>query len=945
MDLDVSILLAQQKMSPEKRQRLSQRLLERSQGASLRPKIKRNKNEERVLSFAQERLWFLWQMDPNSVAQNRPTHFRIHGPLRTGILEHALNEIIRRHEGLRSRFAIRDGRPSIQIAPCQDLELAVTELSHESPGMAEEQLRQLAAGKVRESFDLEQGPLVRAELVRINPDDHVLLLVFHHIVFDAWSGERLTLELAHYYQMLLFGSGHAGEPQAHEYADFAAWQHRMLEQGFWEEDLRYWKLELGGKLPLLQFGPGSDRPRATNGFGYRHSFELNSGLTDRLTVLGRTEKATLFMVLLAAFKVLLFRWTGENDLIVGCPISGRTEMATEPLMGCFINILAMRNLLEEQITFQDWLIKVRDKSLKAFNHQGLPFEKVVDAVKPVRNLNNTPVYQTVFNFRNIPSVSAQAGDLLFAAWDNPECMAEFDLALDVKVMQEGLRCAWIVKDGLFQNLELERMERQFQELLEEVAYSPTKLLAGLGPLECRTGPLGVSPSNPKKDSSGITDSPAVVQPAVSEQSVPLLTPWQREKILVSWNDTTRPFPGHRSIHELFEELATKTPEAIALVSGEKSLTYSQLDLLAHELAVRLLELGAGPGCIVGLCVERSLEVVVGLLATLKAGSAYLALDPEYPDGRLSWMLGDAQPTVLLTQKGLMRRVSTLLEYSSGQGTGSVRAKVLFLDELQPPTATLKRPLPGSAPSSSQDIACVIYTSGSTGKPKGIEITHCGVVRLVRGVDYASFSSNEVFLQLSPLAFDASTLEIWGSLLNGGRLVMMPPGIPSLSDIGNEIRKHEVTTVFMTSGLFHAMVEERIEDLENLHQLLSGGDVLSPAVVRRVKEKLPNCRMVNCYGPTECATIATCHIIPDGDQSSQRSVPIGKPISNTRVYVLNSALDPVQEGVTGELFLGGPGLARGYLHDPELTGQKFIPNPFSDEPGERLYRTGDLARFL
>jgi amino acid adenylation domain-containing protein len=595
--------------------------------------------------------------------------------------------------------------------------------------------------------------------------------------------------------------------------------------------------------------------------------------------------------LMAAFATLLYRYSGESDVVVGSPIANRNRSEIEPLIGFFVNTLVLRTRLEDNPSFEQLLKQVRATTLKAYEHQDVPFEQIVEALQPQRSMSHSPLFQVMFVLQNTPLGEIELPGVRLSELNASSKIAKFDLTLSMSETPLGLDCEWEYNTDLFDGATIERMASHFENLLTAIVENP--------------------------------------QQVVSE--LPLLSAVERQQLLFDWNDTQTDYPQDKCIHQLFEEQVAKTPDAIAVVFEQEELTYQQLNQRANQLAHHLQTLGVKPEVLVGICVERSLEMMVGLLGILKAGGAYVPLDPSYPAERLSYLLSDAGIEVLLTQNNLL---STLPSHS---------AQVVCLDtdwrviesHIQDNLVTGVR---------ADNLAYVIYTSGSTGQPKGVCVAHRSVVRLVQNTNYAQFNAEQVFLQLAPITFDASTLELWGSLLHGSKLVIFPSQVPDLDRIVDVLYQHQITCLWLTAGLFHLMVDEYLETLSLVQQLLAGGDVLSVDHVHRFRQRYPNCRLIDGYGPTENTTFTCCYSIGQ-TQDLQQTIPIGRPIANTQVYILDPQIQPVPIGVVGELHIGGDGLARGYLNRPELTQAKFIPHPFAPDKSARLYKTGDLARYL
>ncbi|MEG4404815.1 amino acid adenylation domain-containing protein [Microcoleus sp. MON2_D5] len=868
--------------------KILEKLAEAPKIASIQP-VSRLQNLP--LSFAQERLWFFDQLEPGNPFYNLCGAVRITGQLNAEALRQSIEKIIDRHEVLTTAFVAVEGQPIQVVVAAGDWTLPLIDLSDRSPDDREAEVHRLSAQEARDPFDLGQSSLLRAKLLRLDETEHVLLLTVHHIVFDGWSLGVFLRELAEFYQAFSSDRLPLLSPLPIQYADFAAWQRQQLQGEILETQLGYWKQQLSGSLPILNLPTDFPRPAVQTFQGARQTWELPKDLSLALAQLGQQEKATLFMTLLAAFKTLLYRYTGQTDILVGSPIANRNRSEIEALIGFFVNTLVLRSDLNGNPTFRELLRSVREVALGAYAHQDVPIEKLVEELQPERDLSYSPLFQVAFALQNGLTQTLELPGLTLNFNEIDTETANFDLTLFLEETERGLTATWEYSTNLFQPSTIARMHGHFQILLEGIiANADTRI-----------------------------------------SELPLLSDRERHQLLIEWNNTQVDYPKNFTIHQLFEAQVEQTPDAVAVVFENQQLTYGELNKRANKVAHYLQQLGVKPEVLVGICTERSLDAIVGLLGILKAGGAYVPIDPTYPKERLSFMLEETQVPVLLTQAHL------------AESLPAHQAHLICLDSDWEIIAQHGEENPAPLVTSS-NLAYIMYTSGSTGKPKGASVTQRAVVRLVKGSNYANLSAEEVFLQLAPISFDAATFEIWGSLLNGARLVVMPAHTPSLQELGRAIRQNQITTLWLTAGLFHQMVDEQLEDLKQVQQLLAGGDILSVSHVLKLLREAKGCRLINGYGPTENTTFTCCYSITDASQIV-KSVAIGRPISNTQVYILDSQLQPVPIGVPGELYIAGDGLARGYFNRPELTARAFISNPFSGEPDARLYKTGDRACYL
>jgi len=868
---------------------LLQLKLEGKSTPGLNMRIIHRQADRAPLSFAQQRLWFLDRWETGSSLYNVPRILRISGPLNLKALSQSLNEIVRRHQSLRASFVEDRGQPVQRIASDASIELPVTSLEHLPPDHRDPEARRLAFAEAAKPFDLTRGPLFRAALFRLTDSEHIFVLTMHHIVTDGWSMGVFFHELAILYQAFSSQRPSPLPDLPIQYADFALWQRQWLQGEILNREIQHWKKRLDG-LALLDLPTDRPRPPVLSYCGARLDFTLPAQLLLDLKTLGRQEGVTLFMLLFAAFQTLLHRYTGQKDIAAGSVIANRNQTEIENLIGFFVNTLVLRTNFDRNPTFRQLLLRVRKVALDAFAHQDLPYEKIVEELKPERDPSRNPLFQVMFVLQNAPDPQPALAGLRLEPIPEDTRTAKFDLTLFLTEVDSQLHGSFEYSTDLFDPSTIQRMAGHLQTLLLGIVANPDQLLSDL----------------------------------------PILTPDERHRLLVEWNDTASQYPRDACIHHLFEAQAEHTPDAIAAAFEDQKLSYRQLNARANQLARYLRSRGIGPDVPVGISIERSLDMPVALLAILKAGGAYVPLDPDYPRERLAFMAQDTAIKFLLTQNRLSAKLAAAVP------------DLLCLDDADETLAAESdRNLPPAA--RPDNLAYVIYTSGSTGVPKGVAIPHRGVVRLVMNSHYARLDPNETFLQLAPLSFDASTFEIWAPLLHGARCVLHPPGVPSPELLADAIQRHRISTLWLTASLFNLVVDQAPWALRGISQLLIGGEPLSTPHVHRALEHLNGTRIINGYGPTESTTFTCCYAIPH-DIPPDISLPIGKPIANTQVYVLDPQHNPVPVGIPGELFIAGDGLARGYVNRPDLTAEKFLPNPFSPHPAARMYKTGDLVRF-
>ncbi len=837
------------------------------------------------LSFAQQRLWFLHQMEPSNAAYNMPLAFRLSGQLEVEALQWSLDEIVRRHEILRTTFDVLDQEPVQLVAATGNLTLTVTDLSSFPPSVSEVEAELLATEETQQPFDLISGPLIRARLMRLGANEHVLLVTMHHIISDGWSQTVLLNELGALYEAAVAGRASPLAELSIQYADFAEWQREWLSGEVLDQQLEYWRQHLSGAPPLLELPTDRPRPAVQSFNGARYSFALSRDLSTRLAELSRREDATLFMTLLTAFYVLLHRYTAETDIVVGTPVANRNQQDLESLIGFFVNTLALRVDLSGNSTFRELLAKVREVSLGAYAHQDLPFEMLVEELSPVRDPSRNPIFQVMFAFQNTPDAAARQLELRISPVDIKTARAQFDLTLDATSVEGQLYVSLVYNTDLFDASTIQLTGERFKVLLAGVVHGVSRPISTL----------------------------------------PLLTASELRRSLVEWNDTRKELVSEGCIHRLFEQQVERTPEAVALVFEERRMTYAELDQRANQLAHYLLAAGVGPESFVGLLLERSPEMIVTLLAILKAGGAYVPLDPASPPARLSYMLDDAHISVLVTDSRLASELPL-----------SLSVRVVCLDEEADEIAKY----PSRGPSSSAvgvNAAYVIYTSGSTGAPKGVVIAHRGVCNQIAAMSEAfGIRPESCMLQFASLGFDASVLEIFTVLTTGGSVCLVSrETLLSGRQLAEYAQQRNVTVATFPPSMLAVLSPE----WPTLETVISAGERCPADLAARWSDGR---RFFNAYGPTETTIVG---IVYEHNRRHAGDPPIGRPLSNTQVYLLDQHLNPVPVGVTGELHLGGAGVGRGYLGRSSLTAEKFIPNPFSTEPGARLYKSGDLACYL
>ncbi|MUL39088.1 non-ribosomal peptide synthetase [Gloeocapsopsis dulcis] len=844
------------------------------------------------LSFAQQRLWFLDRLEPGNPAYNISLAVNLKGELNVLLLEQSINEIIRRHETLRTTFTIVNGQQVQTIAA--SLKLSLLRIDIELEG--DSAVQQFLTKQSQQPFDLTQGPLLRAKLLCLALQEHILLLEMHHIISDGWSSEVFLQEMASLYKAFLAGTASPLAEISIQYKDFAQWQREWLQGEILQTQLSYWKQQLEGIPTALQLPTDRIRPAVQTSQGAIQSIELSEAVIKELKVIARQEGVTLFMLLLAAFQTFLYRYTGQDDIAVGSPIANRNRDEVKGLIGFFVNTLVLRTNMSGDPTFDELLTRVRKVAIGAYTHQDLPFDQLVEAVQPERDVSRTPLFQVMFNvqdYSQLPEIPGLALSLVKIETET----AQFDLSLCIEITDQEVAASCYYNTDLFDATTISRMLRHFHNLLSGIAANPQARLSDL----------------------------------------PLLSAADCQELLqLSRNQSTIPNSSQRCIHQLFEAQVERTPNAVAVGYKNQYLTYTELNQRANQLAHHLKTLGVKPEVLVGICIERSFEMVVGLLAILKAGGAYLPLDPAYPQERLALMLKDSQVSVLLTSSA---QLETLPQH---------QAQVICLDIDWAKIAenSFEKPIHQTQ---LENSAYLIYTSGSTGTPKGVMIQHRSLSSYIHTacIEFEINSSDHV-LQFASISFDTAAEEIFPCLICGATLILRTDEmISSIPQFLQQCRDWGITVLDLPTAFWHQMTTElataNLAIFNSLRLVIIGGEKADTKHLNTWQQQVgQQVRLVNSYGPTETTIVATlCNLsVP-----ATSKVPIGRAIPQAQTYVLDSNLQLVPIGTPGELYIGGVGVARGYFNRPDLTAQRFIPNPYSLKPGERLYQTGDLVRYL
>ncbi|WP_445234378.1 amino acid adenylation domain-containing protein, partial [Duganella rhizosphaerae] len=852
------------------------------------------------LSLAQQRLWFLAQLDPaSSAAYHLPAALRLSGALDLPALRATLDRLVARHESLRTSFVLHDGAPVQAIAAAdQGFALRLHDLRALSGHEQQAAVARIGIDEAAQPFNLAAGPLVRGRLLQLADGEHVLLLTQHHIISDGWSIGVMVREVSALYAAFSQGLPDPLPAPDIQYADYAAWQRQWLSGAALQLQADWWRAHLDGAPALLALPTDRPRPALQNHAGDCLTLTIPAPLANGLRALGARHGATLFMTLLAGWAALLSRLSGQDDVVVGTPVANRQRREVEQVIGFFVNTLALRVRLGGNLSVAALLAAVKADLLAAYEHQNLPFEQVVEAVKPPRSRSHSPLFQVMLALNNTAGANLALPGLVLTPLETPQLSAQFDLVLNLDDRGDGSAIVGGLNyaTALFERASVERL----------TGYWLTMLAAMVA-----------------DDSQRVT-------------ALPLLDPQQRRQLLAGFNDTAVAYPQDRLLHQLFEAQAAARPDAVAVVCGGERLGYAELNRRANRLAHRLLAMGVGPDDRVAICVERGIAMVVAVLGVLKAGAAYVPLDPAYPSERLAYMLDDSVPKAVLSEPVHRERLPA-------------GAPLLMLsgDDAPSDGDAVSNPDPQALGLRAGHAAYVIYTSGSTGRPKGATIEHAGLANLLHWyVDEFDFTADDRVLLVTSFSFDLTQKNIFAPLVCGATLHLADAGFDP-RQLAAEIARHGITSLNLTPSAFYPIVAAAPpQSLANLRRVFLGGEPISMAHIAPLAREYPQMTLINSYGPTECTdVVAACRIEHERSEGVDWTPPIGRPIANTELYVLDAQRQPVPIGVTGELYIGGAGVARGYLNRPELSAERFITDPFSGRPGARLYRTGDLVRWL
>ncbi len=893
--------------NPQSTNLLTQRLQRARQrlntGRTIPPRLDSNRLP---LSFAQERFWLLDQFESGSTIYNRPILLQLQGEVSVDALQKSLNTIIDRHDTLRAIFPNNDGEPSQVIQADLDLPIDITDLTEQGQDIGDPLIQNWIDERLAQPFSLDQGPLLRVDLLRLAPNHHLLLLVAQHILFDAWSARLFIRELVQCYDAIVDNHRLALPDLPIQYADFAHWQREQFKRGKMRDELAHWQGRLAEATPYLELPLDHKRPDVITYTGGLHTRTFSPQLVAQLKELSQQANVTLFMTLLTAFKVLLHRYSGQTDIIVGSPVAGRTHTELEPLIGVLFNTLVLRTDLSEEPTFLTLLNRVRQTALEAYSHQTLPFEKLIEALNPSRDLNRSPIFQVMFNFENLADATPRSRYLTIDEVDVNPHTSLFEITIELIETPEGLKGLIFYQTELFEAITIERMSAHFEILLNGIVANPDQSISNL----------------------------------------PMLTEAEHQQILVEWNQTEIEYTKEDvCFSQLFEAQVERTPDKIAVLFEEEALTYQQLNQRANRLARKLVEHGVGPSVVVALLDKRGINLLTAILAVFKAGGAYLPLDPDHPAERISQVLQQSQTPLVLIANDFEDTIADVMEIIPTKQPQALHLEAALAFEASndnlPPRSKIN------------DLAYVIFTSGSTGLPKGAMLEQKGMLNHLYALNAdVALTAEDRVAQTATQCFDISVWQFLGVLLIGGQVKIYRDEIthdpPKLLA---QVAQDQISVLELVPSVIRVMVEAIAMqssthfDLSALRWLISIGEALPPELARQWLTYYPAVPLLNAYGPTECSDTIAHYKIYQPPAPEMVNMPVGRPIGNMRLYILNSQLQPVPIGVPGELYVGGIGVGRGYLNDPTRTNQAFISNPFLSEAGSRLYKTGDLVRYL
>lgn len=840
------------------------------------------------LSFAQERLWFLHQLERDAPYYNVPTGVRLSGRLNFLALEQTLTEITRRHEVLRTRFPTFEGQPVQMVSAQKSLTLPMVDLTGLLDSVGEAKTRRLAREVARCSFDLATGPLICIRLLRLGDDEHLAVFNMHHIVSDGWSMNILVHDVAALCAAFLGGKPSPLAELPIQYADFSVWQREWLRGEILDRQLDYWKRQLGSGGPNIELPIDHSRPAIQRYEGTTQFTDLGPAAHDLMKQMSRQEATTLFVTMLAAFRVLLYRYSAQREISVGTPVAGRNRAEIEGIIGFFVNTLVMKSRLDGEMSFKDVLKREKEAALGAFAHQDIPFEKLVVELQPVRSLSYSPLFQVMFSLQFAVSEELRLPGLVLDSYDLELNISKFDLTLSILSGQK-LIAGIEYNTDLFEASTITRVLSHFNTLVNSICANPEQRIS----------------------------------------TMQLMTAAEIQQIVVDWNDTSVEHALDKCVHHLFEAQAGRTPDAVAVVFEDEIVTYSELNRRSNQLGHHLLALGIRPDMLVAVCLDRSLDALVGVLGILKAGGAYLPLDPEYPKDRLAFMIEDAGASILISRSDI----------AAQHGFG-ICAVCMDRDAA---ALSIQRTANLTSEVEARNLAYVIYTSGSTGRPKGVMIAHQNICnRFLWGQAVHPMDTLDAVLQSASLSFDVSVWQMFAPLIAGARLVLSRPGgTKDMRYLIGMIAKHGISIVGFVPSVVDALLDEGLEGRCPLKQVIAGAEPLLSETRDKFLSRL-EAKLFNFYGPTEASIDSTSFECKPGGRPG--ITPIGRPLGNFQTYILDSRLQPVPARVPGQLYVAGAGLGRAYLNRPEQTAERFIPNPYSDQPGSRMYVTGDRARF-